>query len=481
MLHYIKPEEVGIPSHCLINFLNKLELYRLPMHSVLISRFSKLALNAYYAPYDVTTLHRMFSVTKSFTSIAICQLATLGKLHLHDKIIHYFPEYLCDTLHPYIAEMSIEHLLTMQTCHTSTTYKLDLTQNWVESFFTTPPSHRPGTAFNYDTSASHTLCALVEKITGTTLLDFLRDSFLNKIGFSQEAYIMKDPSGVSMGGTGLMATPLDLLLFAQLILNKGIHANESLICHDYLLAALSLQSDTLINGPTFEESHGYGYQFWKIRDNGFACYGMGGQLVICLPSYDFILVTTADTQGIAGGHQLIYNSLFDEIIPFLTSEPLPENPLDNQKLYSLVQSLSIKPVQGNLSSTLFDTLQHQTYQLDDNPSGFTHCQLHLDSENKYGELILVQKEQSYTISFGFGHMIDGLFPKYNQRSLTSAIWLQSNSLYIKSHILDESIGSLHFHLRFSANKLSIYMKKTEESYFNEFSGYLEGTHMLAKS
>lgn len=52
---------------------------------------------------------------------------------------------------------------------------------------------------------------------------------------------------------------------------------------------------------------------------------MGGQFIHYLPDYDLLFVTTADTQGLAGGNQLIYDALYDEILPFIQADPLPED------------------------------------------------------------------------------------------------------------------------------------------------------------
>ena len=95
----------------------------------------------------------------------------------------------------------------MRTCHDKTTYKAPGVTDWVASFFTVPPTHVPGTNFSYDTSSTHTLGALIEKLSGMDLLSYLRFKFLDEIGFSANAYILKDPNGVSMGGSGLCATP----------------------------------------------------------------------------------------------------------------------------------------------------------------------------------------------------------------------------------------------------------------------------------
>ena len=123
--------------------------------------------------------------------------------------------------------MTIENMLKMQTCYNMTTYnKTSTTENWVRSFFQTEPTHRPGTLFMYDTSSSHTLCALVEKLTGEKMLDYLKEKLLRQIGFSEESYIIEDPFGTSMGGSGLMATPEDLLRTGCMLLKqeKGSYA-----------------------------------------------------------------------------------------------------------------------------------------------------------------------------------------------------------------------------------------------------------------
>ena len=60
------PEDVGISSTGLISFARKLEYNNIPMHSIIVMRHGKICMESYYAPYTRDTLHRMFSVTKSF-------------------------------------------------------------------------------------------------------------------------------------------------------------------------------------------------------------------------------------------------------------------------------------------------------------------------------------------------------------------------------------------------------------------------------
>lgn len=58
---------------------------------------------------------------------------------------------------------------------------------------------------------------------------------------------------------------------------------------------------------------GYGYQIWMTTHNGYAFFGMGGQLAVYYPDKDVILVTTADAQGRQGGVQLIYDTFYEEV------------------------------------------------------------------------------------------------------------------------------------------------------------------------
>lgn len=307
----IEPSEAGVSEKSLTGFFKSLDALPFDIHSVILIRGGKTLLEKYYEPYDRDTLHRMYSVTKSFVGLATLCLMDEGKIDLDDPITKYFPEY--PTEYEYIKNMTIRNMLMMRTAHKKTTYKADLSSDWVKSFFTTKPTQIPGTVFSYDTSSSHTLGALVEKITGMELLDYLRIKFLDKIGFSKDAYCLKDPFGVSIGGSGLMATPLDVAKAAYLVMNNGMENGEQLINPELVSLAVSNLSPTDTHCKCEDEKQGYGMQIWRTRHNGFMLYGLGGQMAICLPDKDFIFVVTADANGCKDGVQMIRDVFWNEI------------------------------------------------------------------------------------------------------------------------------------------------------------------------
>ena len=83
------PIKAGIPAEAIHRFLDRLELYQVYMHSVLIMRHNKLVAEGYYAPYRADTLHRMFSICKTMNALAVGLLCEEGRLCLTDTVVSY--------------------------------------------------------------------------------------------------------------------------------------------------------------------------------------------------------------------------------------------------------------------------------------------------------------------------------------------------------------------------------------------------------
>jgi len=262
-------------------------------------------------PNSQYALQRMYSVSKSVVSIAVGLLVDDGKLKLTDRIVDYY-ELLtgktCLEFDKKLSRVTIGDMLSMRSSHSKTTYKHNYENNWVESFFNIPSDKEPGDKFDYETSASHVLAALIEKTTGKSILSFIRER-MPELELSDEAYIMRDPFGVEMGGTGLMCTVRDLLKLAIMILNEGEIEGHRLLSREYIINATAKQVDTKEKAKFPFEGCGYGYGFWRHEHGGYMCYGLNGQLVYFLPNRRMIIITTADTSQNAKGTQI----LLDEI------------------------------------------------------------------------------------------------------------------------------------------------------------------------
>jgi CubicO group peptidase (beta-lactamase class C family) len=317
MFQNIELEEVGIPSKAILNFIKQLEENKVNIHGFMMLHEDKIFAEGYWKSYDRNSEHRMYSAGKSFTSIAIGLLQSEGKIKITDNICDYFKDKLpSERVHPYIAKTTIRNMLMMETPHKTTTYKRYDGDDWVKSFFVLEPAYPPGTIFSYDTSSTHVLSALVERVSNKSLMDYLREKLLNYMDFSNEARFLVDPMGVSQGGSGLICTISDLAKVAYLCTNNGFYKGKQLIPLDYLKEATSKQTDTSMQ-PVIDERQGYGYQFWQSRNNGFMMYGMGGQLAVCLPQHKITFVTMADTLEDKNGVGYIHEAFWNEIYPYI--------------------------------------------------------------------------------------------------------------------------------------------------------------------
>lgn len=465
-----RPEETGIDSKWVVNFLTRLEKCQLPLHSFILMKDDAVVAETYYAPYKADTQHRMFSVIKSFVSIGIGLLEEEGKLSLDDKIVSYFPEKLNGEPHPYLAQMTIRDVLMMSSCHAQTTYKFAGCTDWTGSFFTTKPSHVPGTTFSYDTSATHTMCALVEKLSGKSILDYLKDKFLNEIGFSEESYVMVTEYGESYGGSGLMCTPMDLLKFIRVIANDGKFNDKQLLPEAYVKAATSWQTDTYGKSGTWEEMQGYGYQFWRTTHNGFACYGMGGQYAVYYPDYNVFFVTTADTQGRQGGTQLIYDAFYQEILDKIGEEIILE--LAPSEYDNFLSTRTLFHIEGKNTSPIVADINNCRYNMDPHPKGFKWMSLSLNEDN--GVLDYETDKGVFSLPFGIGANKIVEFPHYGYKAAVSGAFRREDTFLIKAHLVDECIGNVTIQLVFKDNDVTVMMRKVEETMFNEFDGFLCG-------
>ncbi len=467
------PEAQGVPSAALGALLDFLNQRGVPMHSLLVARHGALVLEAYWAPFAAGTMHRMFSQTKSLVSLAVGLLCEEGRLSLDDAIVRYFPDKLPPQgPSPALAALTIRDMLRMATPFRRTTYKDYPGDDWVGSFFTAPADHWPGAFFSYDTSSTHTLCALVERLSGQTLLGYLRGKLLDEIGFSPDAYCLADPCGISQGGSGLMARPMDMLRLLAVLAGHGCHDGRQLLPRAYLEAALTKQIDTEANGAGGEAdfAQGYGYQFWRLRHGGWCMYGMGGQLSVCLPEQDLWIVTTADTQGRQGGVQLILDALWT-LLPRLSAAPLPPDPAAHGALCRSTAALAL-PVVAGLPWPGAHPAAGRRYPLAPNRMGLAALQL--DIAPGGGVLHLWYAGGAVEIPFGAGGNRLGRFAADGTPCAASAAWKDGQTLLLRVQLLGERMGQLLLQLAFCGGGVSVLFRALEEYPDPRFDGTATG-------
>ena len=141
----------------------------------MLLRHGNVIAEAWWQPFEPSFKHTLYSLSKSFTSTAIGLLVKEGKLNVEDKLLSFFPQDAPATPDNNLQQMKVKHLLTMNTGHGEDTMgKMRASTNtWTKTFLALPVNFEPGTHFLYNTGATYMLGAIVHKITGQTLAEYL--------------------------------------------------------------------------------------------------------------------------------------------------------------------------------------------------------------------------------------------------------------------------------------------------------------------
>jgi CubicO group peptidase (beta-lactamase class C family) len=434
----IPPEQVGISSMSVLAFVEQAEERGIPLHSFMLLRGGKVAAEGYYGPFEAEHLHPIFSISKSVTSAAIGIAIGEGLLQLTDRIVDFFPEKLeGEGYHEYTSMMTIEHLLLMATVHPKSTNTQG--EDWVRDFLNTAPTKLPGTSFAYDTTGTHTLCAILQKVTGTTLLEYLRPRLFEPLSMG-ELWWESCPMGINKGGSGIRCTTEALARFGQLYLQDGVWNGVRLLPEGWVERSTGNRIGTHGTRVMLDGKLGYGYQFWRIRNQGYCAFGMGGQLVIVLPEQDLVFVTTANTLEYKDGQARIIDCFWSTIYAALNGSggsALSPDPEAAEKLQQRLAKLNIVMPDGQSDSPLTQRISGRRWNLDPNSYGYEACELVLEGERQ-GIHFHKDSGRSDVLRFGLGSWVEGTEPLLGQgvSCYGAAVWTDARTLVVTVHVID---------------------------------------------
>ncbi len=303
------PEKLQIDPVRLERVIDLLTSSNYGIHAFLLLRHGKVAAEVYLKPYRPDVRHTLFSVSKSFTSIGVGFAIGEGKLSLEDAVVSFFPELLPAGVCENMAKMKIRDLLTMSpgfdaAPHDFKRHRRDDIVNdfpysyenfifrddidWAKDFLRSYVARAPGREFIYSNACPYILSAILQKVSGETLLSYLDTRLFCPLGI-RDVWWEAGPAGRTVGGWGLRLRPEELAKFAQFMLQKGKWEGKQLLDPAYIEAATSCQIKTGNTAAKWEG--GFGYQIWILGEEGaFAGIGAFGQMYMVFPKQDAALV-----------------------------------------------------------------------------------------------------------------------------------------------------------------------------------------------
>jgi CubicO group peptidase (beta-lactamase class C family) len=341
------PEAQGIPSEAIGDFVATAEKTIQSLHSFMLLRHANVVAEGWWHPWRPETPHMLFSLTKSFTSTAVGIAISEGRLSVEDTVLSFFTNDAPKKIGANLAAMKVHHLLSMSTGHDQdTTERVFRSHNPYKAFLGLPVEHAPGTHFVYNSAASFMLSAIVQQLTGQTLLEYLTPRVFEPLGIEGATW-ESHPNGVNIGGWGLNIKTEDIARFGQLYLQKGLWLDRRILPESWVEAATKKHVSNG-NDPNSDWTQGYGYQFWRCRHNIYRGDGAFGQFCIVLPEQEAVLAMTA---GVAD-MQVVLNLVWEKLLPAMDKGSSPKDVELNDRLSNTLNCLQIAPPRGAAASPI---------------------------------------------------------------------------------------------------------------------------------
>jgi CubicO group peptidase (beta-lactamase class C family) len=425
------PESHGIESQAIARFVDDIQKKGLELHSFMMQRGGDVVAEAWWKPYAPEITHELYSLSKSFTSTAVGFAVQEGLLTVEDYVISFFPEFKnpCENL----KRMKVKHLLSMNTGHTVNTmdYLFRDGKDCVTNFLEIDVEKEPGTHFLYNTGATYMLSAIVQKLVGKKINDYLDEKLYRPLGISYPEWD-ECPNGISFGGFGLNLKTEDILKFSIFLQNKGVWEGERLLNAEWIDEATSVHSDNSKgDNPNPDWIQGYGYQFWMCRHGAYRGDGAFGQYCLVMNEQNVTIVIT----GGIGDMQAVLDSVWEILLPAMGDDELPENNEEYKKLVEKLQSLDYPVEYNEIENTVQNEIDGNKYIFDNNDFGIKGIKLCFNEDGC--DILLDYNNDRLEFKAGHGKGEYGVMLKPSYKGMTdkaviSGTWVNSNEYEVTS-------------------------------------------------
>ena len=335
------PSALGIDAGGVAAFLDALESTPdVEPHGLVLLRHGRVAAEGWWAPYRRESPHLLYSLSKSFTAAAVGIAVREGLVDLDATALSYFPELDADVTDGRSRRIRVRHLLAMASGHREETIDraeaLD-PENTVRGFLMLPPDEEPGTVFAYNQPCTYTLAAIVRRVSGESLVAYLRPRLLDPLGIDDLAW-RRDDTGAELGYSGCYAPTSAVAALGQLYLQRGVWDGERILDEDWVDAATRPQVDNP-DEPNPDWHRGYGFQFWMAR-HGFRGDGAYGQFCVVLPEQDVVLAMTGQSLDM----QAVLDAVWRHLLPAVDAGD--GDAAADAGLEARLASLGLPPVTG---------------------------------------------------------------------------------------------------------------------------------------
>ena len=289
------PEEVGVSSQKMHEFLQAVDRAGLELHSFMVLRHSKVAAECFRAPFTSEYRHQMWSVSKAFTSTALGLAVEEGFVSLDTPVADILKDYSPKKPDKRWPKLTLRHLATMTAGKAASFLSArGKNANWIQDYVNAPWYNEPGAEFRYINENMYIICAALARATGMSVMDYLTPRLFEPLGITDATW-ETDNLGIEYGGIGIYCKTEELAKLILCYLNEGMYEGCQVIPPAWTREAVRKHTDSKLYGECHK--FGYGMGFWGNPDDvgGWRTHGVFTQYGIAWPEHDAVFVCNAST------------------------------------------------------------------------------------------------------------------------------------------------------------------------------------------
>jgi CubicO group peptidase (beta-lactamase class C family) len=152
----------------------------------------------------------------------------------------------------------------------------------------------PGTYNLYDSADTQALGALLVRVTGRPIADYMQEKLWHPLGMEADGYWIVDDEGMELAFAGLNATARDYAKLGELYRNLGSWQGRQIVPRAWVVASVTPDAPHLLPGdnPASDFPLGYGYQWWVMdgEEGEYSAIGVLNQFIYVNPSRRLVIV-----------------------------------------------------------------------------------------------------------------------------------------------------------------------------------------------
>ncbi|MBR5332379.1 MAG: serine hydrolase [Muribaculaceae bacterium] len=373
------------------------------IHHLMVVVDGKVAGEIHPAPFKASDRHTLYSVSKTFTAVAVGLAVDDGLLSVDDELVKFFPQYA-----QYIGGIKVKDVLTMRSGFKTNGGMRNSQTDWVDYYLSRPLVATPGTKYSYDSIETYLLSAIVQQVTGKDVLTLLNERVFFPMGIDDVEW-ERCPKGIVTAGWGIYMTAEAQAMFGQLLLQKGNWKGQQLVSQEWVEEMMTVR-------VVRKASNDYGYQIWLCEYPGaWRADGAYGQYIIIVPQKNMVVVLNQCSKSKGWPER---SNIWHTVVKNAHGCAIEGEPDELENLAKFEANASLPLLKGDATNALAKKYNGKEYKLPKNKLGWKSIKFNFEP-NKFTLNVVDAEGKKSAIAMGYNEWLMSDLAGYPHYSISA--------------------------------------------------------------